>query len=144
MPARPAAAPAGSWKSVCASVARTALPDCSTEQRVMLRGSANLFVLVRITVPAQSRRPTIFVQTPIGILLRPGVSLQLDARGPVKLDLQVCDQSGCYAGTPMSDDFLGAMLAAKTLTVKLQGVNGRIITAPVSLGGFRQSFDKIK
>ena len=140
--AKPASAAV--WAARCASTTRTTPPDCSVEQRVLIRPSGQLLAAVTITVPHDTRKPTILVQVPFGLALRAGITLQLDNRGPARLDVQTCDQGGCYVGTLLSDDFLAGMLSAKTLTVKMQAVGGQNIAVPMPLTGFKDAYSAIR
>ncbi len=141
---RPAQAPKPpAWAISCGSRSRATPPDCSVEQRLLLQ-NGQLVTLVRVTVPAASRKPTILVQTPLGLAIRSGVSLQLDGQGVVPLDVQTCDQGGCYAATQMSDGFLGRMLTAKKLTVRFTALNQQPVAVTVGLDDFASAYSRAR
>jgi invasion protein IalB len=141
-PVAPVAA-ASAWTTTCVSAARTDAPDCRAEQRSVLQ-NGQLLAGVTVTVPHDTRKPTLLVQAPFGISVRSGIGLQLDARPPVRLDVQTCDQGGCYAATVMSDDFFKTMLASKKLTVIVQALNQRQVAATLSLQGFAVALQRIR
>jgi invasion protein IalB len=139
----PPAKPINAWSTTCVSAARMAAPDCRAETRALL-ASGQLLAAVTVSVPHDTRKPTILVQTPFGLSLRGGVTLRLDAAVPVRLDVQTCDQGGCYAATVMSDGFLKAMLTAKALTIGFQALNQQPVAAKISLAGFREAYGAVR
>ncbi|HEY1629690.1 MAG TPA: invasion associated locus B family protein [Rhizomicrobium sp.] len=132
------------WQARCSSPARALPVDCSLEQRVVIRTSGQLLASVTINVPHDTRKPGILIQVPFGLALKSGVTLSLDNHGPARLDVQTCDQNGCYAGTMLSGDFLAAMLTGKMLTVKMQAMNGQNIAVPMPLTGFKDAYNSIR
>jgi len=132
------------WEARCSSPARAVPVDCSLEQRVVIRTSGQLLASVTINVPHDTRKPSVLIQVPFGLALKAGVTLSLNNHGPARLDVQTCDQSGCYAGTMVSDDFLAAMLTGKMLTVKMQAMNGQTISVPMPLTGFKDAYNSIR
>ena len=137
------AAASSPWTTTCVSAARSDAPDCRAEQRSVLQ-NGQLLASVTVTVPHDTRKATLLVQTPFGLSIRSGISLQFDTRPPVRLDVQTCDQGGCYAATLMSDDFIKTMLASKKLTVVVQALNQRQVAAILSLQGFAIAFQRIR
>src|SRR6201999_249400 len=137
--AAPPAKPPQIWQARCSSPARTQPVDCSLEQRVVIRTSGQLLASTTINVPHDSRKPGILIQVPFGLALKSGVTLTLNNHGPARLDVQTCDQNGCYAGTMLSDDFLAAML-----TGKMQAMNGQAISVPMPLTGFKDAYNSIR
>jgi invasion protein IalB len=139
-PAQPHSPP---WAVACAGASRHKPLDCAVEERVLLQ-NGQLLTLVRVSIPAATGKPTLLVQSPLGVALRAGVWLQLDAQGPVRLDFQTCDQGGCYVATPLGEDFLNRMLAAKTLTVRFTALNTRPVSVPLPLDGFAPAYARIQ
>lgn len=132
------------WASQCVSNARSAAPDCSVAQRVLLKQNGQLLAVVTVSLPHDAHAPTILIQAPLGLALTKGMTLKIDNRGPVTLPLQTCDQSGCYAATKMSDDFLAGMRTGKTLELQFYSNNKNLIKVPLPLDGFAAAYARIK
>lgn len=132
------------WASRCVSGARNTAPDCSVEQRVLLQQNGQLLAAVTVSLSHDASMPMIFIQTPLGLALSKGVTLKLDNRGPVTLPLQTCDQSGCYAATKMSSDFLDGMRTGKTMELRFFANNNNPIRVPMPLEGFADAYARIK
>lgn len=132
------------WASRCESPARHAAPDCSVEQRVVLKQGGQLLAAVTVSLTHGARMPSILVQAPLGLALDKGITLKLNNRGAAKLHVRTCDRSGCYASTVMSKDFLDGMRTGKTLTVRFVALNNNIIKVPMPLDGFAAAYKRIQ
>ena len=132
------------WASRCVSGARNAAPDCSVEQRVLLQQNGQLLAAVTVSLAHDASMPMILIQVPLGLALSKGVTLKLDNRGPVTLPLQTCDQSGCYAATKMSSDFLDGMRTGKTMELRFSANNNKPIMVPMPLEGFSDVYARIR
>jgi len=130
------------WAAACSGASRNKRLDCAVEQRLLLQ-NGQLVTLVRISIPADTGKPTLLVEAPLGVALRAGLVLQLDGQDSLNLEFQTCDQAGCYATAPAPPAFLDRMLAAKTLTVRVLALNGRPISVPLPMDGFLAAYGKI-
>ena len=86
----------------------------------------------------------ITIQMPIGLFLHGGVTLKLDGGKPDRLDVQTCDQKGCYIQMPVSNDMLQAMGKGKQMIVSFQNLGKQDINIPVPLSGFMVAYQKIQ
>jgi invasion protein IalB len=60
------------------------------------------------------------------------------------LQIQTCEQRGCYANSPIAPDMLAAMKSGKQLKVSFQNLGKETITIPMQLADFAVAYDKIK
>jgi invasion protein IalB len=139
----PAAAPPG-WAARCASASRDAPLECAIEQTAVLSKTGQLIVLVNIRVPSDTHAPVLLLQLPLGLNLPVGAKLQVDDGKSADLQIQTCDNRGCYASTPIAADLLAAMKAGKQLKLSFQNLNKETITIPMPLTDFAATYDKIK
>lgn len=58
--------------------------------------------------------------------------------------MQTCDNGGCYAGTPVSDELLKTLRSSQTVTISFQGLNKQPINVPMPLLGFADAYQKIQ
>ena len=54
-------------------------------------------MLINIRVPADTRAPVALVQLPLGLNLPAGAKLQVDDGKTSDLQIQTCEERGCYA-----------------------------------------------
>ena len=136
-------APPG-WVARCSSASRGAPLECAIEQTAVLTKTGQLIVLVNIRVPADTRAPVALVQLPLGLHLPGGARLQVDDGKTTDLQIQTCENRGCYAGSPIAPELLAALRSGKQLKVSFQNLGKETITIPIALTDFAAAYDKIK
>jgi invasion protein IalB len=141
--AEAAPAPPG-WIARCTSMSRDAPLECAIEQTAVLTKTGQLIVLINIRVASDTRTPIAVVQLPLGLNLPAGAKLQVDDGKTIDLQVQTCEQRGCYANTPIAADMLAAMKSGKQLKVAFQNLAKEIISIPMPLADFAAAYDKIK
>jgi invasion protein IalB len=143
--AAPAGAPAQpGWGARCSSASRDTPLECAMEQTAVLSKTGQLIVLVNIRVPSDTHAPVAMVQLPLGLNLPGGAKLQVDDGKTTDLQIQTCENRGCYAGTPISPELLAALRSGKQLKVLFQNLAKETITIPMPLTDFAAAYDKIK
>jgi invasion protein IalB len=138
-----AATPPG-WAARCSSASREAPLECAMEQTAVLSKTGQLIVLVNIRVPSDTHTPVALVQLPLGLNLPAGAKLQVDDGKMIDLQIQTCENRGCYASTPIAPEFLAALKSGKQLKVSFQNLAKETATIPMPLGDFAAAYDKIK
>jgi invasion protein IalB len=114
------------------------------EQTAVLSKTGQLVILVNIRVPSETHSPVALVQLPLGLNLPAGVKLQVDDGKAADLQIQTCDNRGCYTSTPVATDLLAALKTGKQLKLSFQNLNKETITIPMPLADFAAAYDKIK
>jgi len=110
----------------------------------VLTKTGQLIVLVNIRVTGDTRQPVALVQLPLGLNLPAGAKLQVDDGKVIDLQIQTCENRGCYANTPVSPELLTALKSGKQLKVAFQNLNKEVITIPMPLADFAAAYEKIK
>jgi invasion protein IalB len=141
--AAPAPAPPG-WPARCTSASRDAPLECAIEQTAVLSKTGQLLVLVNVRVPSDTHAPVALVQLPLGLNLPVGAKLQVDDGKVVDLQIQTCENRGCYASTPIAPELLAAFKSGKQLKISFQNLGKETITIPMPLADFAAAYDKIK
>jgi invasion protein IalB len=136
-------APPG-WVARCSSASRDAPLECAIEQTAVLTKTGQLIVLLNIRVASDTRQPIAIIQLPLGLNLPAGAKLQVDDGKVSDLQIQTCEQRGCYANSPIAPDMLAAMKSGKQLKVSFQNLGKETITIPMQLTDFAAAYDKIK
>jgi invasion protein IalB len=132
------------WIARCSSASREAPLECAMEQTAVLSKTGQLIVLINIRVPGDTHTPVATVQLPLGLNLPGGARLQVDDGKTTDLQIQTCENRGCYAGTSIAPELLAAMRSGKQLKVLFQNLAKETITIPLSLTDFAAAYDKIK
>ena len=141
----PANAPAPpGWAARCNSTSRDAPLECAIEQSAVLSKTGQLIVLVNIRVPSDTHTPVALVQLPLGLNLPAGAKMQVDDGKAIDLQIQTCENRGCYASTPIAPELLAAMKSGKQLKVSFQNLAKETITIPMPLAELAAAYDKIK
>lgn len=138
------APPQSGWRSNCTSIARADPPDCTVEQRLVLSNTGQLLTAVTIRIDGKTRQPALMVQLPHGLFLPDGISLRVDQAEALKLDVQTCDNSGCYAGSPASKKLLGALSSGSQLKVSFNNLAKKEVQLTLPLMGFAAALAKAK
>ena len=136
--------PAPGWISRCSATSRDAPLECAVEETAVLTKTGQLIVLVNIRVASDTRQPVALVQLPLGLNLPAGAKLQVDDGKVIDLQIQTCENRGCYANTPVSPELLAALKSGKQLKVAFQNLNKEVITIPMPLADFAAAYEKIK
>ena len=97
-----------------------------------------------IQVAAGGGKPELIANTPLGLFIPGGVSIDVDGAATQKLDIETCDRDGCYASIPVSDGILSAMLKGKKFNMSFQSMNKQTVTLPMPLTGFATAYQKVK
>jgi invasion protein IalB len=136
-------APPG-WSARCSSASRGAPLECLIEQTAVLTKTGQLIVLINIRVPSDTHEPVAVVQLPLGLNLPAGAKLQVDDGKAAELQIQTCEQRGCYTNAPISPEMLAAMKTGKQLKVSFQNLAKEVIAIPMPLTDFAAAYEKIK
>ena len=118
--------------------------ECAVEETAVLTKTGQLIVLVNIRVTSDTRSPIALVQLPLGLNLPAGAKLQVDDGKTVDLQIQTCENRGCYANLPVAPDLLAALRSGKQLKVSFQNLAKESLSVPLPLTDFAAAYDKIK
>ncbi|UWU73654.1 invasion associated locus B family protein [Bradyrhizobium huanghuaihaiense] len=132
------------WIVRCTSASRDAPLECAMEQNAVLTKTGQTVILINIRIAPDTRTPIALLQLPLGLNLPVGAKLQVDEGKTVDLQIQTCENRGCYASTPIAADLLAALRSGKQLKVSFQNMAKETIAIPMPLGDFASAYDKIK
>lgn len=136
--------PQPGWIARCTSASRDAPLECAIEQSAVLTKTGQTIVLINIRIAPDTRTPVALLQLPLGLNLPLGAKLQVDEGKTVDLQIQTCENRGCYASTPIAPDLLAALRSGKQLKVSFQNMAKEMIAIPMPLTDFAAAYDKIK
>jgi invasion protein IalB len=142
--AAPNTPPPPGWVARCASASREAPLECAIEESAFVTKTGQLLVQVDVRVASDTHAPIALLQLPLGLNLPVGAKLQVDDGKPVDLQIQTCEQRGCYANVPVAPEMLAQLKSGKELKVSFQNLAKETMTIPLPLGDFATAYDKIK
>jgi invasion protein IalB len=134
------------WGSRCVALTRESALDCLVEQKLIVANTGQLLGAVTIRIPNDTKQPVLMIQTPIGLYLPAGVTVDVDGadRLKFKFQLQTCDANGCYVGSPMPKGLLDRMEKGQKLNVVFQNLQKQPITMSMALAGFAEAYQKVR
>ncbi len=132
------------WIARCTSASRDAPLECAIEQNAVLTKTGQTIVLVNIRIAPDTRAPVALLQLPLGLNLPVGAKLQVDEGKTIDLQIQTCENRGCYASTPINAELLAALKSGKQMKVSFQNMAKETIAIPMPLNDFAAAYDKIK
>ena len=100
---------------------------------------------VAVRMPADTKKPVLLMQLPLGVYLPAGATLQIGKEEAKTLPFTACDQGGCIAEYAVTDAELGAIAKGADLKISAQGaVQRKPFTLTVPAIGFAAAYAKIK
>jgi invasion protein IalB len=142
--AAPTAPPQPGWVARCVTASRAAPLDCEIQESAFVSKTGQLLVQVNVRVASDTHAPVALLLLPLGLNLPVGAKLQVDEGKPVDLQIQTCEQRGCYGNLPVAPDFLTQLRSGKELKVSFQNLAKETMTIPLPLADFAAAYDKIK
>ena len=80
------------------------------------------------------------ITTPLGTILRAGVTVKVDAGEPRTGAFEVCVPSGCIIRDPMSEEFLANLKAGNVASMTFNLLQLGTLNVSISLKGFTKAF----
>ncbi|MEE8454804.1 MAG: invasion associated locus B family protein [Limibaculum sp.] len=80
------------------------------------------------------------ITTPLGTILRAGVTVKIDSGEPRTGAFEVCLPSGCVLRDPMSEEFLANLKAGNVANMSFKLLQLGAVEASISLKGFTKAF----
>jgi invasion protein IalB len=119
--------------------------DCRAGQAVFLKTTGQRLLSVAVRVPADTKKPILMVQVPLGVYLPGGASLQIGQDQAKVLPFKGCDQSGCLAEYPVTEAEIAAMSKGAELKISVQNQNQQpAFDVAVPTTGFAAAYAKVK
>jgi invasion protein IalB len=139
----------GDWSTACTT---TEPRQCVMRQVGRLPSGEEIMEMsIRRIAPQQTQQGTvealINVRTPLGVLLREGVTIQIDAAQPQRGQFVLCAADGCLLREPLPNSLVEAMkkgAAAKVAFAVPQGNQAARLEAEISLTGFTAAFNALQ
>ncbi len=81
---------------------------------------------------------------PLGVILPPGVAVQIDDNQAHRVPFMQCTQQGCYTVITLSDQDIGQLKAGQVMKVGMTPPGGQMEGIPVSLNGITAALNALR
>ena len=134
--------PQPNWIVSC-SPGRSGL-ECRAGQSLFLKATRQRVLSVAARIPADTKKPVLLLQLPLGVYLPAGATLQIGKAEAKTLSFTACDRGGCVAEYNITDAELSAVAKGSDLTISAQTPSKKPFTLTVPALGFAAAYAKIK
>jgi invasion protein IalB len=134
----PVSVPEASWARLCGNESDKEICFIQAE----LRTDTGQFLAsagIR-EVTGESRRALI-VQTPVGVLIQPGMRVQVDQGTQSEANYTICFQNACFAELVIDEAFIASMKRGNTLILTVLNQQANAVNFELTLAGFTAAYD---
>jgi len=135
-PAKGAAAPVPmqSWVKTCDTNKKTNQELCLIGEDVR-SDSGQLIASILLRQITGEKKTSLLATVPMGMLLKPGLKLQVDNAAPISLVYGICSARTCLGMGEIDDSFISSMKAGKQLVLTTYNQQGQVVFS-LPLGSF--------
>lgn len=135
----------GAWNLVCS----TTTEACAMEQNGKGPDGSDIMVVnIRKITPRDTPQGSVdtvmSVLVPLGVLLQPGLGIQIDSGEKIRGGFAQCERSGCLLEAPMPPAMVAGMKKGVTAKFTIMVPPKNEIEVPISLSGFTAAFNALK
>jgi invasion protein IalB len=114
---------------------------CEMRQVLVQKDTNKEWLRIAVSFAPGAKTPGLRIFTPLGVLLQPGMVLQVDDNQPVNMQFAVClaRPPRCLVAGPMDDKMVDMLKRGIKGTISFVLPNKQKINAPFSLKGFTAS-----
>jgi len=132
------------WKIGCEKKPDSEEKICHLQQLITEGEKKNPILMVAVGYLPGRDAPTIIITLPLGVLLPPGLTLQVDENEAIAFPFEVCDPVGCRAGIELKDDLLKQFKTGNKAKLTFASMQRKPIGVPISLSGFTAGIKSLK
>ncbi|MEP0520659.1 MAG: invasion associated locus B family protein [Hyphomicrobiales bacterium] len=135
--ANPAAA---AWVKVCNQEPNSKKNICLTTQEI--RADTGQFLAsVAIREIGENEKRSLIIAVPPGMLIQPGLRLQVDKNKQREIKYGICFPNACYAELNIDDAVVAEMKRGNELVLTTLNQQAKAINFQLTLSGFTKSYD---
>ncbi|PLX39532.1 MAG: invasion associated locus B family protein [Hyphomicrobiales bacterium] len=128
------------WVKICNTDPKTKKEICLITQE--LRTNTGQFLTsVAIRELGGEARKTLLVAVPSGMLLQPGLRIQVDKNKAETAKYSICFPNACYAELVINDTLINTMKKGSDLTITALNQQAKPVPFKMSLSGFTATYD---
>jgi invasion protein IalB len=129
------------WVKICNTDPSSQQKVCLITQELRTDTGQFLASLAIREVDGEARR-RLLASVPVGMLLQPGLQLQIDDKEAVRAQYSICFPNACYAELPLDNDaMIKQMKAGGKLRLTVLNQQAKPVPFEMSLVGFTATYD---
>jgi len=133
----------GAWETRCETPPGSQSQQCAIVQSVVDDDRPNITLVVIALKTADRKSRLLRVIAPLGVLLPTGIGLRVETEDLGRMNFMRCQPNGCIAEVFLDEKILGKLEAATKATLVLYQTMEEGIGVPVTLTGFKESFEAL-
>ncbi|BBE71179.1 invasion associated locus B family protein [Oharaeibacter diazotrophicus] len=133
-------APANDWIKLCGEDKTAKKQICFVQRELRTDGGQFLASAGVRSVDGEARR-ILLLQTPVGMLVQPGMRVQIDNGKQDAAKYTICFPNACFAELPVNDAYIASMKKGNDLVLTTLNQQAKAVTFKLSLKGFTAAFD---
>lgn len=141
--AQNAPAPGGTapaWVKLCNSDPNSKKELCLVVQELRAETGQYIASAAIRQITGDPKR-SLVISVPPGMMLQPGLRVQVDGGAPTDMKYGVCFPNACYAEQEINDAFITAMKGGNQFVITTINPQAKGVSFPMTLAGFTKAFD---
>jgi invasion protein IalB len=139
--AQDTAAPSESlWNKICATDPATSKEMCVVNQEIKAE-TGQFIASAAIRQVTGEEKISLVVAVPPGLMIQPGIRVQVDQSKPYELKYGICFTNACYAELEINPKIVKAMKGGSKLIITAVTPQAKAASFPMSLVGFTKAYD---
>ncbi len=126
------------WVKLCSENPENKQKVCVVSRE---RRAATGQLLAAISVREVQDKKFLVTAVPPGMLLRPGLQVQIDGAKPTNMPYSICFPNLCFAESEINADYVASMKKGTQLVITTLNQQAKPVNFDISLKGFTASYD---
>lgn len=139
-PAPAASGPDNAWLKICNTDPEANKELCLITQELRTDSGQFLASIAIRETPGEARK-ALLVSVPVGMVIKPGVQLQIDGGTATPVEYGICFPNACYAEATIDAAFITRLKAGGKLQLTTYNQQGRAVRFDMTLIGFTSAYD---
>jgi invasion protein IalB len=132
--------PSAGWVKLCGKDPKGTKEVCFV-QRELRTDSGQFLASAGIRGVEGEARKILLVQTPVGMLIQPGMRVQVDKGKQEAAKYTICFPNACFAELPVDDAFVASLKKGNELVLTTLNQAAKAVNFKISLSGFTAAYD---
>ena len=128
------------WLKICQNDPNNKKELCLVTQEV--RAETGQFIaMAQLRKVTGEDKVSLVTSVPPGMLIEPGMRVQVDDGKEATVKYGVCFASACFGELEVDSAFIESLKKGSVLTLAAANAQGRVIKVPLTLSGFTKAYD---
>lgn len=128
------------WIKICNNDPKSKKDVCIVNQELRT-DSGQFLASVAIREISGEQRKVLLIAVPPGMLIQPGLRVQVDTGKQEQAKYSICFPNACYAEMVINDATIGSYKRGQQLVLTTLNQQAKPVTFPISLNGFTKVYD---